>query len=77
MATRSRIKRNIGYRPRLQQGKVDERTCWTCKSHLALEYHGKKYHKCVVIGMSHSDASDVQKRCFCDVWQEKKEDIHI
>lgn len=46
--------------------------CGTCLRHVVCEYHNKRYHKCEVLGLSHSSATDIALRNVCDLWEMDK-----
>jgi len=43
--------------------------CGTCSQHRAFDYHEKIYHKCMQIGFSHSEATDIRLKNVCDRWE--------
>lgn len=50
--------------------------CKVCTEHLAGEYHNKMLHKCKLIGLSHSEATDIRVNNVCDKFKlmEKKDE---
>ncbi len=40
--------------------------CGNCAEHLKKNMHGKNYHKCKLIGLSDSEATDIQVGAVCD-----------
>ena len=48
-------------------------SCKTCDHHFRLEYHNKYYHKCELLGISNSEATDIRVSSVCNRW-EKDED---
>ena len=56
-----RFKRVNNYRKSVSADK-----CKSCISHRSYNYHDKTYHKCVLIGESHSTATDIQISSVCD-----------
>ena len=57
-----RFKQRWQYR----QSDNKDRRCKNCKYHHRLEYHNKYYHKCELLGISHSEATDVRVSCVCN-----------
>ena len=49
--------------------KSDSPQCKTCKYHACYEYHNKYYHKCELLGISHSEATDIRVSFVCDKWE--------
>ncbi len=47
--------------------------CKTCDHHRVFEYHDKYYHKCELLGISNSEATDIRVSYVCDKWKEVKE----
>lgn len=45
--------------------------CAKCRKHRAFDYHDKTYHKCELIGFSHSEATDIRLKNVCDRWEER------
>lgn len=45
---------------------TDEKRCSNCSNHIGGGYHGKQYHKCKLIGVSHSFATDIRVSAVCD-----------
>jgi len=43
--------------------------CGNCKHHFGGGYHGKTYHKCEQLGMSHSRATDIRVGHVCDLFK--------
>jgi hypothetical protein len=56
------MKRTMGYR----QTTAKEKCCKFCKQKRTFDYHNKNYHKCMLIGISHSEATDIRLRNVCD-----------
>jgi len=50
-------------------------SCKTCTNRRSWFYHDKHYHKCALIGESHSEATDIRLKHCCDKW-EFEEDGH-
>lgn len=48
-----------------------EKKCGNCASHLGGGYHDKQYHKCKLIGLSHSMATDIRVGHVCDLHKEE------
>jgi hypothetical protein len=48
----------------------DER-CACCTSHLSGVYHNKIYHKCSLIGLSHSEATDIRVNHVCNCFEKE------
>ena len=44
--------------------------CNNCYHHYLYEYHDKIYHKCELIGVSNSEATDIRSGHVCDKWKE-------
>lgn len=42
--------------------------CKFCKHHFAMHYHDKVYHKCKLLGVSNSEATDIRVRNVCDLF---------
>lgn len=40
--------------------------CLICNHCLKMEYHNKNYYKCELMGVSHSEASDIRLKMVCD-----------
>jgi|WetSurMetagenome_2_1015567.scaffolds.fasta_scaffold898879_2 hypothetical protein len=40
--------------------------CGNCAQHVSYKYHDKNYHKCRLIGISNSEATDIQVSAVCD-----------
>jgi hypothetical protein len=49
--------------------KSDSPQCKTCKYHLVFEYHDKYYHKCELLGISNSEATDIRVSYVCNKWE--------
>jgi hypothetical protein len=45
---------------------TDSKKCGNCANHIGGGYHEKQYHKCKLIGVSHSIATDIRISCVCD-----------
>ena len=43
-------------------------SCKSCAHCLKMEYHNKNYYKCELMGVSHSEASDIRLKMVCDKW---------
>lgn len=39
--------------------------CWNCEQYLKFNYHDKNYHKCRLIGVSNSEATDIRMNNVC------------
>ena len=50
-------------------------SCKNCVNRRSFDYHGKYYHKCDLIGFSHSESTDIRLRNCCDKF-EYYEDEH-
>ena len=48
--------------------------CKNCVSHVAIEYHDKTYHKCLLIGVSNSEATDIRISHVCDKWRPNEDE---
>lgn len=59
------VKRRSNYR----QTTAKEKCCKYCKNKRTFEYHNKNYHKCMLIGISHSEATDIRLGNVCDKWE--------
>ena len=46
---------------RITHGYKEGYLCKNCKSYAEYRYHNKKYKKCKLIGLSHSEATDIRK----------------
>ncbi len=47
--------------------------CKNCKSYLEFRYHNKRYRKCRLIGLSHSEATDIRKSDMaCNLYKESE-----
>ena len=44
-------------------------SCKTCDHHHRYEYHNKYYHKCELLGISNSEATDIRESCVCNKWE--------
>jgi hypothetical protein len=53
-------------RYRKAQVKDGDKTCKNCKHHYATEYHDKIFHKCEIIGYSHSECTDIRLSFTCE-----------
>ena len=42
--------------------------CKNCKYHHACGYHNKIYHKCELLGISNSEATDIRVSFVCNKW---------
>jgi len=40
--------------------------CTYCDNCIKMEYHNKNYYKCELMGVSHSEASDIRLKMVCD-----------
>lgn len=48
--------------------------CKDCKNLVCADHHGKRYYKCLLIGLSHSEATDIHlKDIACKRWERKEE----
>ena len=43
--------------------------CKNCKHLWSFHYHGKNYHKCELIGISQSAATDIRLKNTCKRWE--------
>ncbi len=43
--------------------------CKNCIHHADGMYHGKTYHKCELLGISHSPATDIRISSVCNNWE--------
>jgi len=43
--------------------------CKNCNHHHRYEYHNKYYHKCDLLGVSNSEATDIRISFVCDKWE--------
>ena len=43
-------------------------SCKTCKHLSGFDYHNKRYYKCELIGISHSEATDIRLKNVCNKW---------
>ncbi len=67
------IRREIGpynYRPR----ETTERRCKTCDHCYHRDLHGRRYYKCVFVGFSRCEATDIRANHVCDAWREETTD---
>ena len=48
--------------------------CKTCDNSRRLEWHGKVYYKCMLQGVSNSEASDIILKMVCNKHEDRKED---
>ena len=58
-----RFKRMNHYR------KSDSPQCKTCIHHVVFKYHDKYYHKCELLGISNSEATDIRVGYVCNKWE--------
>ena len=56
-------KRQMNYRPQISNPKEN---CQHCANHKRFDYHDKIYHKCLLIGISHSTATDIRVHNTCN-----------
>ena len=42
--------------------------CKNCLYLLKMEYHGKNYYKCELMGVSNSEATDIKLKMVCNKW---------
>ena len=50
----------------------DPRRCGSCRWFAVSEHHVKRYFKCLLMGASRSEASDIRKNRVCENWEEQK-----
>lgn len=43
-----------------------ESNCKNCNHCRRMEYHNKNYYKCILMGISHSTATDIKLKNVCD-----------
>ena len=43
--------------------------CKTCEYYMTGDYHTKTLHKCELLGVSHSEATDLRVNNVCDKWE--------
>ncbi len=46
--------------------KSDGPQCKTCEYHVIFRHHDKRYHKCELIGISNSEATDIRVSYVCN-----------
>jgi hypothetical protein len=63
---------SANYRKRNLEEQVCGRFCLTCCHIMRIEYHDKAYHKCELMGDSRGPASDINRYCVCNKWEESK-----
>ena len=44
-------------------------SCKTCDHHRIFNYHNKIYHKCELLGISNSEATDIRVGHVCNKWE--------
>jgi hypothetical protein len=44
-------------------------SCRTCSAIAKNMMHGRTYYKCIEMGTSNSEATDIRLRCVCDLWR--------
>ena len=61
-------KRDIAYR---EQANSEDRTkcCKNCKHRITIKFHNRNYHKCALIGVSRSAATDIRLYHHCRLFQ--------
>lgn len=50
---------------------VDKKSCKSCEHRLRVHYHDKIYHKCNLMGVSSSEATDIRLKKVCDLFEEE------
>ncbi len=65
-ASKYQIWRNINYYRRAED---KEMSCETCKNRATRHPNKRQYHKCILIGMSFSSATDIRLRDICNRWE--------
>ena len=48
-----------------------DQCCKLCKNRQSGQYHGKVYHKCNLLGMSHSTATDIRLKNVCNLFEKE------
>lgn len=67
-------KKRLGYSP---DGGDPEQRCGNCRHLIKRTYHGRNYYKCALIGISHSEATDIRLAGRCKRWEhESNPDNH-
>lgn len=56
-------KKQLQYR---KADKDSDERCKNCEHCIRISYHGKNYYKCELIGMSHSEATDIRLSYTCN-----------
>lgn len=51
---------------------TDTQMCGNCFYSVYCDYHNKNYWKCKLMGVSHSEASDIRKSYICNKHKERK-----
>lgn len=44
---------------------LDKKNCGNCSYKRKIEYYGREHYKCILMGVSHSDDSDVSIKYVC------------
>ena len=47
-----------------------DKSCKHCVNKRKFHYNGKNYYKCILIGVSHSEATDIRLNRVCDKFEE-------
>lgn len=47
-------------------------SCKTCNHSRRMNYHNKNYYKCLLIGISHSEATDIKLKMVCNKFTKTK-----
>ncbi len=58
------FKMRNSYRPKDD----NNRRCKNCEHHIIVHFHDKTYHKCEILGISSSSATDIRVNHVCDKW---------
>ena len=61
------IKKRNKYRPK----ENDQDKCGNCLNHILWRYRSGRYHKCKLIGESHSTATDIRVNYVCDKFEKQ------
>lgn len=48
--------------------------CRKCRHHILKQHHGRRYHKCRMMGLSFSEATDIRALGMCDLLAEQRPD---
>jgi hypothetical protein len=58
-------------RYKYRKAETKDKRCFSCANHQLYEYHDKLYHKCSLMGESHSAATDIRISNVCAQFKEE------